>query len=63
MCSLEIDINTRHLWSCFEADEAYGPSGFQVVEYEDLIEYVEYVGRVGITSDEAAPLSVLAKHN
>jgi hypothetical protein len=63
MWSLEIDIDTCDLWDRYEAHEPYGPSGFQVVEYEDPIELVEYVGRVGIISDEAAPLSVLGKHN
>ncbi|KAL3462061.1 hypothetical protein BJX64DRAFT_288803 [Aspergillus heterothallicus] len=61
--TLEIHIDTEHHWDCYDSASAYQDSGLQVVEYKDLVEYPEYAGRVGTISDEAAPLSVLAKHN
>ncbi|KAL2843909.1 hypothetical protein BJY01DRAFT_264108 [Aspergillus pseudoustus] len=57
--TLEIDIETEHSWLCWAAEEAYKPSGLRVMEYDDLIEYKEYVGCKGnLRKSEAVPLSV-----
>ncbi|KAL5343271.1 hypothetical protein BJX70DRAFT_394269 [Aspergillus crustosus] len=60
---LEWNVDTNHWWDCFEAHEAYHPTGLKVVDNEDMIEYEEYteVDEEKIRG-EAVPLSVLDRY-